>query len=127
MNTTTTKPTSKRTTKARRRGRSKPLGARALLAALALSGTLGGWAILANAAHNEPEPPITPTPTGETITISTGDAFLVLPPIPTVAPPPAEVNLTTPLNPLPEPVQLAPIPAVSRPAPQPMTHTRSSR
>ncbi len=130
----------KMTTSARPRKRRKPMkphGARAMLLALALGGTLGGWVGLSTAAIRR-EAVSAPAPAApvEIVTAPASAAAphvaaVVLSPIPTIQPPPAQsdVSLTTPMQALPQSATtLAPIPAVPQPVIQrPVTRTRSSR
>lgn len=79
-----TKTTKKRST----RKSSKPTGARALLLALTVTGTLAGWGYLAQDTTQSASPPQVATPA------AVAAQSLVLGPIPTVIAPPAQ--LTTP-------------------------------
>lgn len=115
--------------KPRSRQRQKPLAARALLLALAFSGTFAGWGVLAQSARQ--------AATANNTVASSADASAVavptqstLQPLPTILPPPPALVLNTNSQALPTPsaVQLAPIPALSRQVVvRPIVRARSSR
>lgn len=114
----------------KRRKADKPTGARALLLALALGGTLGGWGMLASSAmkNNVAATPAPEQTVGTTSPIAEADvAAIALAPVPTVQPPPSHLNVVSATQSLPV-SQLAPLPAVpQRVVIRPITRTRSSR
>ncbi len=132
----------KTTTKPSRRPRrpSKPTGIKALLVALTLGGTLGGWAGLAAHTVQQPSSSTAPIVTASVQASQAGapvnrtltnPVAATLPPIPTVVPPPdfSALATTTSIQPSSnQPLALAPIPAVPQPViRRPIARTRSSR
>ena len=105
--------------------------------ALALGGTMGGWAGLAFSTMQAENIPIASTPQPDPaleamvlIDPAAQDAELQLPPIPTVQPPPPALlgEAATAGSNAPTAMTLAPIPAIPQPVVQrPVTRTRSSR
>lgn len=113
----------------RSRSRQKPLAARALLLALALSGTFAGWGVLAKETMQASQTNDTAISLSQPLTVASPSP-LDLQPIPTIIPPPEAVVLTSSSQDLPSlpALQLAPIPAVSRQvAVRPVVRARSSR
>lgn len=110
-------------TKPQRGKRGKPYGTRAALLALALSGTISGWAIMAGGTANS-----TPTATNAIVEImapaSSGASPTLLSPIPTLVPPPSAGTATA----LAQPSSLKPIPNVTQATTaRPVVRSRSSR
>lgn len=123
--------TMKMMTKQRVHRPAKLTGARALLLAMALSGTIVGWTVLANSAPKGNALAATaPALTTKAIVPAAqqGADTLLLAPIPTIQSPPTSPTLSTTLQPLPEPARLIQIPAVpSLTNRRPVARARSSR
>ncbi|NOZ72404.1 MAG: hypothetical protein GXP38_10925, partial [Chloroflexi bacterium] len=78
----------------RSRSRQKPVAARALLLALALSGTFAGWGVLAQGTMQASQTNDTATSLSQPLVMASPSP-LDLQPIPTIIPPPEAVILNT--------------------------------